>query len=51
MPKSTIRGRVVDSGVSNKTVILLGVAGYKMIITISAIRKSLVSGMINMGRV
>ena len=35
-------GRTVDPGVLNKTIILLGFAGYKRIITNSALRTSLV---------
>ena len=34
--------RVVDPGVFNKKITLLGIAGYKMIITNSALRASLV---------
>ena len=42
MLELTIHGRVVDPGVFNKTIIILGLAGYKMIITNSALRASLV---------
>ena len=35
-------GRVVDPGVFNKTIILLGLAGYKMIITNPALRGSFI---------
>ena len=37
-----IDGRVVDPGVFNKTIIRLGIAGFKMIITDSALCASLV---------
>ena len=36
-------GRVVDAGLFNKTIILLGLAGYKIIITNSALRATLVT--------
>ena len=41
-PEQNQHGRVVDPGVFNKIIILLGLAGYKMIITNLALRASLV---------